>query len=166
MKKVLLHIAAALSAIGLWMAGMKLLPRIHVDEIPGLDTVWKASLFWSALYLAVFVGYYFAVRALKRCACRGLWTFSLPPLFLTIWIICDSFWFSSAWMFTWVELLKLPFLALLFLPVPLFPVLVSGKKGEKQTTVWTLFALVALTQGLMTLGYYTLSIQYQGGMTP
>ena len=153
MKKVLLHIATVLGAAGILICGLLLVPPFYAHNSLGFTETWKTAFAWSWLYLASFSIYFLSVRSLKRLGGRGLWIYGVLCFMAVVWFAYDMFWLSSR-LLTLSVLLEFVLMVLLFLPVPLLPVLSSGQKGERGPGVLFLAAFLVFTLSVLTHGYY------------
>ncbi len=153
MKKVLLHITAVLGAAGILICGLLLVPPFYVHYSLGFTETWKTAFAWSWLYLASFSIYFLSVRSLKRLGGRGLWIYGVLCFMAVVWFAYDMFCLSSR-LLTLSVLLEFVLMVLLFLPVPLLPVLSSGQKGERGMGVLFFSAFLVFTLSVLTHGYY------------
>ena len=153
MKKVLLHIATVLGAAGILICGLLLVPPFYAHNSLGFTETWKTAFAWSWLYLASFSIYFLSVRSLKRLGGRGLWIYGVLCFMAVVWFAYDMFWLSNR-LLTLSVLLEFVVLVLLFLPVPLLPVLSSGQKGERRIGALFFSAFLVFTLSVLTHGYY------------
>ena len=153
MKKILLHITAVLGAAGILICGLLLVPPFYVHYSLGFTEIWKTAFAWSWLYLASFSIYFLSVRSLKRLGGRGLWIYGVLCFMAVVWFAYDMFCLSSR-LLTLSVLLEFVLMVLLFLPVPLLPVLSSGQKGERRIGALFFSAFLVFTLSVLTHGYY------------
>lgn len=148
MKKVLLHIAAAVSLAIMGFTVMEYRYAIRHPFQYGWPSHWVASAVLSCIYLGLLLVYFFAIRGLKKREGKGLWVYSLL-VFLAI-CMCLFPWFANeSWVITEGSEKGVPFAFFFAAPPMLIPLMPLAKKG-KWALPATLFALMALCFGVMT----------------
>ena len=150
MQKVLLHMAAVLGAAALYICALSLFPPLRTPLNWGNSQAWIVALIRSAAYLLAFGWYALAMHGLQKLDCRGLWLYGLLYPAAVGYLFADLFYWNSSALRT-ADLLLLPLLAFLLLPVPLLPLL-KGKEGRKAKIV--LLAALLLALGGMIFGYH------------
>ena len=150
MKKVLLHMAAALGLALVCISFMAYWPTVSTS---GFMDRWKASILYSGAYLLAFTGFFFAMRGLKKRACKGLWIYSLPPILLIGLYLYGSF--GQGYVEVTSSTIKnVPYTVFFLLPPMLIPLLPLAEKGKGALPAIALFTVLAVAFGSMTIGWY------------
>lgn len=149
MKKVLLHIVAVLGLALVCVSFMAYWPTVSTS---GYMDRWKASILYGCTYMLALAWFFFAVRGLKRRACKGLWIYSLPPFLLIGLYMYGSF--GGYGELTLSTIKNVPYTVFFLLPPLLIPLLPLSEKGRGLLPTIALFTVVAVAFGSMTIGWY------------
>lgn len=150
MKKILLHIAAVLGLALVCITFMMYWPTVSTS---GFMDRWKASILYSGAYLLAFTGFFFAMRGLKKRACKGLWIYSLPSFLLIGLYLYGSFGQGYGEV-TSYTIKNVPYTVFFLLPPMLIPLLPLAEKGKGALPAIALFAVLAVAFGSMTVDWY------------
>ena len=150
MKKVLLHIATVLGLALVCVSFMAYWPTVSTSGFMGR---WKASILYSGAYLLAFPGFFFAMRGLKKRACKGLWIYSLLS-FLLLCVHMYAYFGQGYGEVTWSTIKNVPYIVFFLLPPMLIPLLPLAEKGKGALPAIALFTVLAVAFGSMTIGWY------------
>ena len=150
MKKVLLHLAAIFGLALVCAAFMMYWPYVSTSGFVGR---WKVSIILSCAYLLALAWFFFAVRGLKKRACKGLWIYSLPPFLLLGLYLYGCF--ASGYGEVLLSTIKnVPYTVFFLLPPLLIPLMPLSEKGKGTLLAVALFAVLAVAFGGMAIGWY------------
>ena len=153
-KKILLHLAAALSLAALSFTILNYRVTIMLPFQSGFTSNWAASAVMSGLYLLLLAAYFFAIRGLKKREARGLWIYSLLVLlFYGLYLYEVGFGLRYTSVITIDSIQRVPCSFFLAAPPLLIPLIPLGQKGRGALPA-VLFGLLVLSFGVMTWGWH------------
>ena len=150
LKRVLLHLAAVLGLALVCVSFMAYWPTVSTSGFMGR---WKASILYSGAYLLALLGFFLAMRGLKKRACKGLWIYSLPS-FLLIGLYLYGSLGQGYGEVTSSTIKNVPYTVFFLLPSLLIPLMPAAEERKGTLPAIALFAVLAVAFGSMTVGWY------------